>query len=269
MAKTVKTALANFESAATLLTLPNLHPFCFANMTKNLGIGGDDPSLEHVRFTNVKVASYPCTTGEPCETLVVTCRLEASVSAFVGPDLPAKPAPFWSGWHGGDTEPCESSYAGHLNGILVVDRFVLLVKKDDPVTPIEASSWRLRGIHAGDFVWTCLTNKTPNGLVVRGRMSGTNGTGMVRGPVSSTADGKATQTCTESCNAALLHGQVAGVVTLPQSNPRTPAEVKALADANVVASYRIYYDPGPADGGSGFGTVGRGVLNGVVMRNCA
>lgn len=234
--------------------------------------------------------------GGDCETLhVVRCLLRAPVRPFLGPDLPPAGEVFGSDWSG-KTDPCESPASCALGDGILTATLSLLFKGAPPASSTEVfRSLRLRGIHAGKFVWESATFskgslKVNGGLTIRGQMAGTNSTGMVRNPVLAPIPDPLPvppidqKYRSETCNAPVLHGRLTGSVNLKDPKKLAPSEgcpgpnnVGILRRAQVSAIYRITYDPSPSTEFVLDGkklkldvptTVGRGVLNGVLLLRC-
>jgi hypothetical protein len=99
-----------------------------------------------------------------------------------------------------------------------------------------------RGFHAADFVWFGI-----NGLKVEGRMSGVTNEGSHRLPI------KACQKCSDL---GIMEGRLCGQVTATQD--------PALKGCQVIAAYRIKFDPS-VKGGSGAVI---GTIEGVIICPC-
>lgn len=127
---------------------------------------------------------------------------------------------------------CDSQAAQRFKGTIVVERLVTAFDQDG----------MHRGIHAGDFEWL------GSDIKVTGRISGLTNQGTHRQP--------AFEDC-QPCDArGVMEGRLCGQVV----ESRDPA----LAGCNVVAAYRISFDPS-SSGGSGAII---GVLEGVVVCKC-
>jgi hypothetical protein len=129
--------------------------------------------------------------------------------------------------------PCDSKPSSLLDGTLVVERLVTVFDTDGTH----------RGLHAGDFVWT----GTP-GIQVTGRMSGVTNVGSHRAP--------AFTDCQKCDDKGVMEGRLCGQIASP-NNP-------ALNGCQVVADYRIKFDPATAGGQGAI----RGTLEGVIVCSC-
>lgn len=304
--------MPRFDAPDLLASLPNV---CFHNLSKSLG-GDGDPRFDRVVYEIKRGPTKrpACAAEKDCVTFVVHCRLTVPVLSFdPSRDFPPVP-PAGASWPGhkdwnGVTDPCESELSKRLGtvsepdptskGQLVVDDLVMLFEYAPPrSSELDPTgfSWRMRGIHAGNFVWSSTTIDQKTGLVkpdgrvtIVGRMAGTNGTGIHRSPAvaaplpaglandpSIPADRCADCSSSQTCNAPELIGRLHGVVTA--------FDTPALRCAHVDAVYRMSYDPGVASRGTRTdvdpftgtspwilkhpSTVGRGVLSGVLLRNC-
>jgi hypothetical protein len=130
--------------------------------------------------------------------------------------------------------PCDSKAGTLLDGTLVVERLVTVFDQDGTH----------RGLHAGDFTWHGTA-----GITVAGRMSGVTNVGSHRAP--------AFTECQKCDDKGVMEGRLCGQIT----SPNTPA----LNGCQVVADYRIKFDPG-ATGGQG---AIRGTLEGVIVCSCS
>lgn len=289
-----------FPSPQAVIDLFNNEGVCFANLTKDLGLG-DRQIVYSIKSVSPPKRCLLPGDDDPCRTILVRCRVEVPVTTMQGPDLPMPPTEAHKDWNG-PTDPCDSdlSIRAFGSGLIVIDPLVLLFKyaglprllrpeKKAPCPPIDpankqqmrlASSWRLRGIHSGEFEWTGyltdVASRRPvlagNGrpiiaATVSGRMGGTNSTGTYRSP---TLGGNHVdpERCSESCNAAVLQGRLLGKVDKFATGV---PELRKLRGAHVNCVYRLSYDPGAArlkrlD--CRMGTVGRGVLGGVLSLKC-
>jgi hypothetical protein len=129
--------------------------------------------------------------------------------------------------------PCDSATAKLLDGSLVVERLVSVFDQDGSH----------RGFHAGDFVWQGVP-----GLQVAGRMSGVTNVGTHRAP--------AFTTCQRCDDKGVLEGRLCGQIS-STSHP-------ALNGCQVVADYRIKFDPS-STGGQG---AVHATLEGVIICSC-
>jgi len=128
--------------------------------------------------------------------------------------------------------PCDSPAAHPLDGTLVVK-----------LSTAFDTDGNHRGFHAGDFTWT-----GAGGLKITGRMSGVTNEGSHRPPI------KACQKCNDL---GIMEGRLCGQVV-------EPGHTK-LKGCQIVAAYRIKFDPS-VTGGQG-GVVG--TLEGVLICSCA
>jgi hypothetical protein len=96
-----------------------------------------------------------------------------------------------------------------------------------------------RGFHAGDFEWTVTA-----GLKVAGRMSGVTNVGTHREPPL-----KPCQKCDER---GVMEGRLSGQVTTSQD--------PALNGCQVIAAYRIRFDPSRKGGNGGWKARSKGLL---------
>ena len=128
--------------------------------------------------------------------------------------------------------PCDSRLARPFGGVI---RIKLISAFDQ--------DGEHRGFHAGDFEWVGTA-----GVKVRGRISGVTNLGTHRLPVFADC---------QRCDArGVMEGRLCGQVVA--------ADDPALKNCQVVAAYRIKFDPGLA-GGSG---AVQGVLEGVISCPC-
>lgn len=253
-------ATPTFSTPQELLELPKL---CIQNLTKNLG-GNPTPVLDHVRWQQIQVHLRPSCSilGEKdCGSFVVRCKMIAPVVVYSGTQLDQEEP---------QTEPCESKASKLLdNGMLTVKDLVMVFKLAHPpgqLTP----TWKLRGVHAGDFIWESVNaaGSPVPGYRIKGTMAGVNSTGIYRNPAlpRNGIDGRL---CADSCNAPFLHGRLYGSITTQT------AKFNILQRGLVDAVYRISYDPGPGNIDSVTGanvpfltTSGRGVLHGALFLRC-
>jgi hypothetical protein len=129
-------------------------------------------------------------------------------------------------------KPCDSKIARSLNGEIVIERLVTAFDQDG----------NHRGFHAGDFVWTGA------GVQATGRMSGITNAGTHREPAF-----KPCQKCDEP---GVMEGRLCGQIVESQD--------PALKGCQIVAVYRIKFDPSEK---GGQGAV-RGVIEGVIVCPC-
>jgi hypothetical protein len=128
--------------------------------------------------------------------------------------------------------PCDTRLAGAFSGTIVVERLITAFDQDG----------MHRGVHAGDFEWF------GSSLRLTGRISGLTNEGTHRLPVF---------TDCQPCDArGVMEGRLCGQVVESQD--------PALKRCQVVAAYRIKFDPS-VGGGSGAVT---GVLEGVIICAC-
>lgn len=126
---------------------------------------------------------------------------------------------------------CDSPTSRPLNGVLTVKL----------ITAFDTDG-NHRGFHSGDFSWT-----GAGGLKVTGRMSGVTNEGSHRVPI------KACQKCNDI---GIMEGRLCGQVV--------EAGDSKLKGCQVIAAYRIKFDPSDT-GGSG-GVVG--TIEGVIVCFC-
>jgi hypothetical protein len=100
-----------------------------------------------------------------------------------------------------------------------------------------------RGFHAGDFVWQGVP-----GLQVVGRISGVTNVGTHRAP--------AFKDCQKCDDKGVMEGRLCGQIASTSN--------VALNGCQVIAAYRINFDPGAA---GGQGAV-RGTLEGMIICSC-
>jgi len=129
--------------------------------------------------------------------------------------------------------PCDSHAGALLDGLLEVARLVTVFDQDGGH----------RGFHAGDFVW-----KGAGSTQVTGRMSGITNAGTHRAPAFSD--------CQKCDDKGVMEGRLCGQIT----STSTPA----INGCQVVAAYRIKFDPGSTGGQGAF----RGTLEGVIICPC-
>lgn len=129
-------------------------------------------------------------------------------------------------------KPCDSSISRYLNGDIVVERLVTAFDQDG----------NHRGFHAGDFLWSGV------GIKAAGRISGITNAGTHREPVF-----KACQSCDDR---GVMEGRLCGQI-IESQDPK-------LKDCQIVAVYRIKFDPSKT-GGQG---VVEGVIEGVIVCPC-
>ena len=129
--------------------------------------------------------------------------------------------------------PCDSHTAQLLEGVIKVDRLVTVFDQDG----------QHRGFHAGDFVW-----QGSGSTQVIGRMSGVTNVGTHRKPVFAE--------CQKCDDKGVMEGRLCGQI----NSTSTPA----LNGCQVIAAYRIKFDPS-IGGGSGAIT---GTLEGVIICSC-
>jgi len=128
--------------------------------------------------------------------------------------------------------PCDSRVARSFSGTIVVEKFITAFDDDGS----------RRGVHAGDFELIAPS------LRAKGRISGLTNQGTHRLPVF---------TDCQKCNdRGVMEGRLCGQVVESQD--------PALKGCQIVATYRIKFDPS-VTGGSGAIT---GVLEGVVVCRC-
>jgi hypothetical protein len=125
--------------------------------------------------------------------------------------------------------PCDSKLARSFDGTLFVGRLVTAFEIDG----------EHRGFHAGDFEWTGTA-----GLKVAGRMSGVTNVGTHREPPF-----KPCQKCDER---GVMEGRLCGQVTTSQD--------PALKRCQVIAAYRIRFDPSRKGGNGGWKARSKGLL---------
>jgi hypothetical protein len=152
------------------------------------------------------------------------CRLPQCVTLKVVHRLQLKPTPH---------PPCDSPLARAFDGPIEVVRLVTVFDQDG----------MHRGFHAGEFTWT-----GSGGFKAAGRLSGVTNLGTHRTPAF-----KDCQRCNEL---GVLEGRLCGQVV----QTRSPA----LKGCQVIAAYRIRFDPS-TQGGSG---AVRGTLEGVIVCPC-
>jgi hypothetical protein len=128
--------------------------------------------------------------------------------------------------------PCDSALAKFFDGTLAVDRLVTAFEQDG----------MHRGFHAGDFVWSGAA-----GTKIAGRMSGVTNVGTQRLPLKE---------CQKCDDRGIMEGRLCGQVM----TARDPA----VKGCQVVAAYRIKFDPS-LKGGSG---AAQGVIEGVIICPC-
>jgi hypothetical protein len=130
-------------------------------------------------------------------------------------------------------QPCDSPTAKFLDGQLAVDRLISVFDQDG----------LHRGFHAGDFVWQGVA-----GLQVNGRISGVTNVGTHRLPAL---------TDCQKCDArGVMEGRLCGQIA-STSHPE-------LNGCQVIADYRIKFDPGTTGGqGAVLAT-----LEGVIICSC-
>ena len=129
--------------------------------------------------------------------------------------------------------PCDSHAGQLLDGTIVVERLVTAFDQDG----------MHRGFHAGDFAW-----QGGPGTQVTGRMSGVTNVGTHRAP--------AFNDCQKCDDKGVIEGRLCGKIA-STSHP-------ALNGCQVMADYRIKFDPAAA---GGQGAV-RGTLEGVIICSC-
>ena len=129
--------------------------------------------------------------------------------------------------------PCDSKLARSFDGTLFVDSLVTAFEIDGEHP----------GFHAGDFEWT-----GPGGLKFAGRMSGVTNVGTHREPPF-----KPCQKCDER---GVMEGRLCGQVTTSQD--------PALKGCQVIAAYRIKFDPSSKGGNGGV----EGTLEGLIICPC-
>jgi hypothetical protein len=129
--------------------------------------------------------------------------------------------------------PCDSRAGRLLDGTIVVERLVTVFDRDG----------MHRGFHAGDFVW-----QGAAGIKVAGRISGVTNAGTHRAP--------AFTDCQKCDDKGVMEGRLCGQIA-STSNP-------ALNGCQVVADYRIRFDPAVTGGQGGV----RGTLEGVIICSC-
>ena len=127
---------------------------------------------------------------------------------------------------------CDAHAAAPLNGTLGVKL----------ITAFDTDG-NHRGVHAGDFTWL-----GQGGLKITGRMSGVTNEGSHRLPIKD---------CQKCSDLGIMEGRLCGQVVEPGHNP-------ALRACQVVAAYRVKFDPG-LDGGQGAVV---GTLEGVLVCPC-
>ena len=129
--------------------------------------------------------------------------------------------------------PCDSKAGILLDGPIAVDRLVTVFDQDGTH----------RGFHAGDFVW-----QGAAGIQVTGRISGVTNEGTHRLP--------AFTDCQKCDDKGVMEGRLCGQI----ASTSTPA----LNGCQVIAAYRIKFDPGATGGQGGV----RGTLEGVIICAC-
>jgi hypothetical protein len=130
--------------------------------------------------------------------------------------------------------PCDSPPSKLVDGNIAIARLVTVFDQDGSH----------RGFHAGDFVWQGVP-----GLQVVGRISGVTNVGTHRAP--------AFTDCQKCDDKGVMEGRLCGQIASTSH--------AALNGCQVVAAYRIKFDPG---GTGGQGAV-RGTLEGVIICSCA
>src|SRR5437773_2077284 len=128
--------------------------------------------------------------------------------------------------------PCDSPISKLLDGEIVVERLVSVFDQDG----------NHRGFHAGDFVWKGV------GVQVTGRMSGVTNEGSHRAP--------AFNACQQCNDRGVMEGRLCGQIA-STAHPE-------LNGCQVIAAYRIKFDPGTT---GGQGAV-HGTLEGVIVCPC-
>ena len=128
--------------------------------------------------------------------------------------------------------PCDSQPSHALDGDIAIDRLVTVFDQDG----------MHRGFHAGDFVWKGA------GLQVTGRISGVTNEGSHRPP--------ACNACQKCDDKGVMEGRLCGQI-VSTANP-------ALNGCQVVAAYRIKFDPGTTGGQGAI----HGTLEGIILCPC-
>ena len=100
-----------------------------------------------------------------------------------------------------------------------------------------------RGVHAGDFSWT-----GAGGLKITGRMSGVTNEGSHRLPIKD---------CQKCNDRGIMEGRLCGQVIDGGQTPK-------LKGCQIVAAYRIKFDPSITGGDGGV----KGTLEGVLVCSC-
>jgi hypothetical protein len=136
----------------------------------------------------------------------------------------------------GSHQPCDSEHGRLLDGVLFIRRLVTAWSSPSP---------EARGIHTGDFTWT---DGALGAFRIEGRMSGMTNVGTHREP--------AFDPCQKCQAPGFMEGRLCGRIVR--------AADKRLIDCQVVAAYRLRFDPS-----SGFGdSAVEGTMEGVVVCSC-
>jgi hypothetical protein len=130
-------------------------------------------------------------------------------------------------------QPCDSPSGRLLDGTIVVERLVTVFDQDGTH----------RGFHAGDFVWHGAA-----GVQAAGRISGVTNVGTHRAPAFSEC-----QKCDER---GVMEGRLCGQITSTSH--------AALNGCQIIADYRVRFDPSTTGGQGGV----RGTLEGVIVCSC-